>query len=309
MALNANSLETGLQFHRAGRLAEAEQSYRQVLQKDPRNIDAHLALATLLAETGKAQQAVQHYEKALAIRPGYPDALLGLGQLLQAHGQLQDAAACYQAILEQPPQQHIPADKASLYLGEILEEAGDDAQALEAYKQAVSLNSDFQEAYEKLGALAFRHKLYDMAARCFEILLNKEPGNLEFIRNLGIVAYHQGNAEKTAECFDRLIALDPSDEKNYQYTADLHSRNKNWSEAAAYYRGMIDRYPEQAFLDLNLGNIYYHAGDMDRAIAAYLDYFRREPGLPPGKQRLLNWILRILHLYFRFSHRVKKPSC
>ena len=63
---------------RAGRLAEAQQIYRQILEIKPDSAEAHVNLGNLLKEQGQLQQAVACYQRALAIN----------GNLAEAHNNL-----------------------------------------------------------------------------------------------------------------------------------------------------------------------------------------------------------------------------
>ncbi|HEV3136536.1 MAG TPA: tetratricopeptide repeat protein, partial [Pirellulales bacterium] len=129
MASIAEVFQAGRDFHNSGKLQEAEQHYRQVLQADPRHADAMHALGVLACQVGKHQAGVQlissairvngsqaafhadlgeayrglgrldeavvSYRQALRIRPNYPQARNNLGTLFQAQGKFADAEASY----------------------------------------------------------------------------------------------------------------------------------------------------------------------------------------------------------------------
>jgi Flp pilus assembly protein TadD len=112
-------LETGMTQHRAGRLAEAEATYRAMLGSDPRDADAlHLLgvvedakgaparavdligraleirasprflsnLGMALGHLDRHEEALLAYQRALQLRPDYPEALNNLGTTLEALG-------------------------------------------------------------------------------------------------------------------------------------------------------------------------------------------------------------------------------
>src|SRR5262245_58415037 len=62
-------LEQALSLHRAGRLVEAEATYRKILQKYPKNFDARSLLSTLCCQRGDCEQALRHFDLALKINP------------------------------------------------------------------------------------------------------------------------------------------------------------------------------------------------------------------------------------------------
>jgi len=56
-------------YARAGRDADAERTYRQVLDIDPDYADVQIKLATLLIRRGAGAEARQHAERALSVQP------------------------------------------------------------------------------------------------------------------------------------------------------------------------------------------------------------------------------------------------
>src|SRR5262249_6015359 len=61
--------DQGLEAHRAHRLAEAIQAYRQATQLDPSFFEAQFYLAFAAAQAGDLATALTRYEYALAIAP------------------------------------------------------------------------------------------------------------------------------------------------------------------------------------------------------------------------------------------------
>ena len=65
----AHALRTALQHHRAGRLAEAEVTYREVLRLEPENAEALHLLGMLCQQSGRNEEAIQLLRKAVELRP------------------------------------------------------------------------------------------------------------------------------------------------------------------------------------------------------------------------------------------------
>ena len=53
--------------HQAGRLDEAEKSYRQALRHSPRDMETLYLLGTALGELGKSDDAIKYLKKSLKI--------------------------------------------------------------------------------------------------------------------------------------------------------------------------------------------------------------------------------------------------
>src|SRR5438876_12321213 len=98
----AQAIQIALQHHRAGRLAEAEAIYRQVLQVEPKNIDALHLLGVLAHQTGNQDAAAQLIGQAIQLGGG-AEAYNNLGNVLKAQHKFQDASEAYRKAIELKP--------------------------------------------------------------------------------------------------------------------------------------------------------------------------------------------------------------
>src|SRR4051812_47699135 len=96
-------LSEALMQHRAGRLAAAEQLYRQILQTDPQQADAWHLLGVLAQQAGQPAVAVDYIGRAIALRPGAAAFYNNQGEAYRALGRLDEAAACYRRALVLDP--------------------------------------------------------------------------------------------------------------------------------------------------------------------------------------------------------------
>lgn len=85
-------LATGQQFQRAGKLAEALQSYKRATQLDESYFEAQYCLGLAAFEARSFKVAAGAWEKAIAVRPDSADARYNLALTLKAEGRFQDAA-------------------------------------------------------------------------------------------------------------------------------------------------------------------------------------------------------------------------
>ena len=66
------AMQTALGHHQAGRLAEAEAIYRQVLAQFPDHADALHLLGVLACQAGRPDAAIELIGRAIAINPAVP---------------------------------------------------------------------------------------------------------------------------------------------------------------------------------------------------------------------------------------------
>ena len=79
-------IERGFSHHRAGRLAEAEKFYRQVLTQQPNHAEALHLLGMLAGQCGQLDAAEDLLRQAIRIKPDYAEAHATLGTALKRKG-------------------------------------------------------------------------------------------------------------------------------------------------------------------------------------------------------------------------------
>ena len=99
----AQAYQVAVQHHQAGRLAEAEAIYRQILALDPRHADSLHLLGVLALQAGRSDLAVDLIRQASALLPDEPAMHSNLGEACRRLGLLDEAIAeCRRAIEIQP---------------------------------------------------------------------------------------------------------------------------------------------------------------------------------------------------------------
>ena len=83
----------GSQLHAAGRLAEAEATYRQVLLAVPRHAGSLHMLGVLALQSGQADAALELIAQAIAVRPAEAIYHVNRATALLAKGAAEEAAA------------------------------------------------------------------------------------------------------------------------------------------------------------------------------------------------------------------------
>jgi tetratricopeptide (TPR) repeat protein len=128
------SFAQAVQAHRAQRLPEAMQAYRQATQIDPSYYDAYYNLGLAAMESGGIQTALAAYETALAIRPESLDARYNFALALKQANFPLDAANELNRLLSFYPNE----GRAHLALGNLYaQQLGQRAKARQHYLQVL----------------------------------------------------------------------------------------------------------------------------------------------------------------------------
>src|SRR5258708_1963546 len=93
-------LEAGMGHHTAGRLADAEVAYRQILSREPENPDAMHLLGVLAMQARRPAQAMDLIARAIEICPGAAEFHSDFGLALSATGRFDEALAALRRALE-----------------------------------------------------------------------------------------------------------------------------------------------------------------------------------------------------------------
>src|SRR5690349_12478302 len=95
----AAGLQAAIAAHKAGRLGEAEQLYREHLASEPSSALALSNLGQMVLERGDAAGALTLFQRAVASRPRFANAHAHLGNALAALGRLKEARDAFDQAL------------------------------------------------------------------------------------------------------------------------------------------------------------------------------------------------------------------
>jgi predicted O-linked N-acetylglucosamine transferase (SPINDLY family) len=164
MSTTAEVLATAVEHHQAGRFQAAEHLYRQILEQDPREINALHLLGVLCHQRGDNATAITYIRQALLFQPDYAEAYNNLGIALTEQGRLDEAVASLQQAVRLNPD-HAEAQNN---LGAALQQRGQPTEAIVCYGQALRLRPDFALAHNNLGnALKDQGRMAEAMA-CYE---------------------------------------------------------------------------------------------------------------------------------------------
>lgn len=142
----AESLNTGLNHHRAGKLGLAREFYEQALLDSPDHPDALHLMGVTELQRGNHDAAIGHLTDAVRLQPESPEFHNNLAAAYRGAGRLEEAAARYREAISISP------DYADAHnnLGNVLREQGEVEAAQDCYRRALELNPESTVARENL---------------------------------------------------------------------------------------------------------------------------------------------------------------
>jgi tetratricopeptide (TPR) repeat protein/SAM-dependent methyltransferase len=195
---------TAVQFHHAGRLAEAEQLYRRVLAAEPRHADSLHRLGVIAYQAGQPASAVELIRQAIAQRAGSAPYHLHLGLALGALGRIDEAVAASRVALKLDPGQPDIHNN----LGVLLMQQGQWEEAAQCYRQAIALAPHLPNAHGNLGIVLRSMGKPVEAIACLTRSLEIHPAQPEILSNLALAYLVQGDRKRALDAALRGLALD-----------------------------------------------------------------------------------------------------
>ena len=224
--------------HQQGRLEEAQNIYREVLQGQPDHPSALHLLGVIRHQQGdhaagieligraielnpqsavyrnnfglplhalsRFAEALASFRRALEIRPDYPQALANQGMALASLGRHVEAVASYQRALQFDSQNVDARTK----LASLLENLGRNAEAIQLYEEGIRTGSCL-EFHVNLGCLLLASGRLDSAIEHFQWAIAMDANCAAAHFNLASVCQETHKIEKARQHFARAAELQP----------------------------------------------------------------------------------------------------
>jgi protein O-GlcNAc transferase len=145
-------LQEAIDLHRAGRLAQAEASYRRVLAGAPDDPDVLYPLGQLYNQAGRCDEAVACLRRVIAARPRHARAYNTLGMALDELGHADEALDCYRNAVRLDPRGY----EAHYNLGSALLNPGRIDEAVVELERAIAIDPARGLAQMTLGQAMIR---------------------------------------------------------------------------------------------------------------------------------------------------------
>jgi len=286
------ALQQAIAHHRAGRLREAEQLYRAILQVQPDHAQAHHHLGVLegqVAQTSTVQSAPSNADaptpeqnnqlislfngghfaeleaQALALLQKFPDSGFLWSILSGAmHLQGKDALHAFRKSAELAP------DDAAIHhnLGNFLEDRGCADEAVASYRRALAIQPELADTHCNLGNVLRKLGRFEDAAASCKHALALNPNFAEAHFNLGNTERDLGRLDDAIASYRRAVALKPDFTNAHCNLGNVLRDRKQADAAVASYRRAIDIQPDLVEAHCNLGSVLRDLKQLDGAVAS-----------------------------------------
>jgi len=236
------ALQAARSHHLAGRLAEAEQIYRQVLKAQPDNADVMSKLGAAVAAQGRLGEAVTVLRSAVDLCPGLIDAQNNLGAACRILG-LHDEAitACTNALDLDPD-----SISALVNIGAAYQELGRVEDAINSFKKALAIEPNMVEANVNLGVALQKLDRPQDAVVCYRNAITVNPGLPDPHVHLGTALQGMGQLEDAVVSYQKAIALNPNFADAHSNLGTAFRQLGRLEDSVASYRKALTIKPDYA---------------------------------------------------------------
>ena len=279
---------------------EAIEALQHAIAQDADLVDAHYNLGYAYVEQGASDQAVPHLERAIAIAPHLKRAHYNLARAYREAGNLEAATNAVTETLRldanyQPAHELADTIKQAHYNNGITH-LNDErySEAVTAFQNAVTLDTDFVTAHYNLGLAYLKMETYPRAVSSLERTVTLDPNHKTAHHALALAYLGQQELGKARDAAKEALKLDP----NYQPARSLLeaidpsytplpipaiSETQDTTPSASEHR--VDPQPDaksRQEMHYELGTAYLDSQMSAEAIAEFQKAIDIDPGFLPA---------------------------
>jgi tetratricopeptide (TPR) repeat protein len=281
---NSSQLATGLAelYFRAGRVREAIQTAKDLVNKDDSNLQAHKLLGRIyLRSLGQGQEqgsqggpagpggqvldlAIAEFLKIVSLEPKSLENHLLLGQLYTVKHDTAKAEAEFKAAQSIEP----ASEDVVLNLARLYGEGGDMRRSAELL-EAVPVSDRTPKEEFALGAAYEQLKDMKKAIGAYQRSVDMDPENPDAERALAMALLSDNQLDEALKQFKQLADADPEDASALNRVSEIQRRQGKYTEALATIKKARAKDPNSLEAGFNEGLLLDVLGRYDDAAATY----------------------------------------
>lgn len=268
-------------YAKMGRIKEAVLEAKELIQKDPKNLEARKLLGRIylrsigdLQSGGQSQNvlklAIEQYEEITRQEPGAVDNHLLLGRLYRMNNDFLKAEDQFKTAVKMQP----TSEEAVISLAYLYSEEGD-------LKRSTAVLNQFPEAsrtaklYAALGFTYEQQKDYKKAVEAYRKATDLDHDNLDAIRGLAQNLLNDGQTDAALEQFNLIAADNPEDAQTLIRIAEILRKNGKYKEALDNLTKAQTLVPDSIEVSYNIALVHAALGQYKEAASGLEDLLKK----------------------------------
>ena len=254
-------------FTRRSQFTSAEPDASKAISLAPQDAAGYLQMGNLRLAQKQYSAAEKAYQRALNFAPGSPDALSGLMNTYLSQKQVDKAVEAANAQIAKV------RNNSGFYdlLGTVLlKHTKNLAGAEAAFRKAIELDKNNQQALIMLGQVQTAEGAATQAIATYERALQDNPGNISFYILLGDLYNSQHDLAKAQDAYHKALAIDsnnPMASNNLAYL--LLQNGGDVDQAVSLAQTARSSAPDSPNFADTLGWAFYHKGYYQQSISLF----------------------------------------
>ena len=271
----------GLAYNGTKQTREAINALHEAIRLEPNLLPAHMVLAEIYSTQSKYDDAISELLAAAKLQDNDPIIFLKLGRENLNAGYWKNAIEYLNRSLALKPMVETYTD-----LGRAYAKLNDNEAALQAYREALKLNSESAVTYYNVGVGLREVGNHSEAAAAFKRATEIKNGFLEAIFNLALEYEDLGEQAKFLETIKEALRLDPNNLVVVGKYGIALRNNLKFAEAIEPLKRVSNAHPDEAGDLYLLGNTYLMAQEYDEAIKTLSRVLVLQPTHADAQDRL-----------------------
>lgn len=267
-------VNSGIGYHQAGRLADAEACYRRALAVHPDHADALHLLGLIAHQSKHYDAAVELIERALKLVGPNPHFLYNLAGVVKDQGRLTDAVALYRRAIRIKPDY----TEAIQNCGDVLDQLNRPDEALASYDRALAFDPRSVQAHASRGNSLYKLQRLDEALASYDRALALKPDFAELWNNHACALRALKRFDEAVASCDRALRLKPDDAETWNTRGCALQDLMQFDEALACYDKALALAPGHLDACYNRGVALRKLGRLGEALKSFETVVARNPG-------------------------------
>jgi len=263
--------DDGVRYYVAGRLAEAEQAFRDNLRKFPEHADSLHLLGVTIAQRGRLDEAKELIEKAISQQPNHPMYRNNLAEVFRLQNRWDEAFEQTQEAVALAP----TFPDAHYTQGLLFNETRRDEEAVAAFRRALELNPKHGKARFAIANILRAQGRVPMARTEYARLVEEFPQWFEARLNYAVALLELGECEKSIEEHLTALSLRPEHAQTADNLMSIHARLGRVKEAKEWHRRANEKRPREWLRDLRAELVGEVIPTSNQAIDDYREHVTR----------------------------------
>lgn len=273
----------GIRAQRIGKWTYAERCFKEALHIKNNDLEVLTSLVQISIQLNKLTQATDILMKIIEMNPQQIQSYIELCRIHYIQENYNDMLAISQKAI------NIEPENAYLYYiqAQAYQKLGNLILAIANLTQAINKKEDFIEAYLMRGRILFEMQQIKETQADIEILLKLDSNNEEILLLAGEVFQYEQEYEKAIQYYQKVIDLNPFNEKGYELLALAYSQNQQTDIAICKLNEGIEICESENLYKLR-GKFKFETGDKE---GAFMD-IKKAIELNPNGNENINGIFK-----------------